>query len=61
LCDRSATIIRFPDIEVVRIDTCYELIADVMKRRFGIDLPVDPGRDALPSGRLKKFELMHAR
>jgi tRNA A37 threonylcarbamoyladenosine synthetase subunit TsaC/SUA5/YrdC len=59
--NRSATIIRFPDIEVVRIGTCYELIADVMKRRFGIDLPVDPGRDALPSGHLKEFELVHAR
>ena len=59
--NRSATIIRFPDVEVVRIGTCYELIVDIMKRRFDIDLPVDPGRDVLPSGHLKEFELAHAR
>ncbi len=54
---RSATIIRFPAVEVVRIGSCYELIADVLKRQFGIELPADPGREALPSGHLKEFEL----
>jgi len=57
---RSATIIRFPAVEVVRIGTCYELIADALRREFGVDLPADPGRDALPSGHLKEFELLQA-
>jgi len=56
---RSATILRFPNLEVVRIGTCYELISDVLKRQFGIDLPIDPGRDALPSGHLREFELVN--
>jgi tRNA A37 threonylcarbamoyladenosine synthetase subunit TsaC/SUA5/YrdC len=56
--DRSATIIRFPQVEVIRIGSCYELISDVLKRHFQIELPADPGRDALPSGHLREFELM---
>ena len=56
---RSATILRFPTLEVVRIGTCYELISDVLKRQFGIELPADPGRDVLPSGHLREFELVN--
>jgi len=55
---RSATILRFPEVEVVRIGSCYELISDVVKREYGIELPADPGRDKLPSGHLKEFELL---
>jgi tRNA A37 threonylcarbamoyladenosine synthetase subunit TsaC/SUA5/YrdC len=55
--NRSATIIRFPELEVVRIGICYELIADLLQRRFGIELPADPGREVLPSGHLREFEL----
>ena len=56
---RSSTIIDFtsPIPKVVRIGSCYELIADVMKRHFAVDLPADPGRATLPSGHLDEFAL----
>jgi hypothetical protein len=37
-----------------RIGTCYELISDIMATQFGIMLPADPGREALPSGHLRE-------
>lgn len=54
---RSATILKFDNgaVECVRIGSCYELIADVLKRHFSVDLPRDPGRDANPSGHLQEF------
>ena len=56
--NRSATIINFSDgVEVVRIGSCYELIADVLKRWFNIDVPIDPGRELNPSGHLQEFAL----
>ena len=55
LYERSATIIDFTQgVEVLRVGSCYELIADVLKRHFGIDVPADPGR---PSGHLNEFAL----
>ena len=54
---RSATGIDFTTMQVIRIGTCYELISDILKRRFGIDLPADPGREVLPSGHLDEFAL----
>jgi len=39
----------------VRIGSCYELIADVLKRHFDVDLPADPGRKVNPSGHLNEF------
>lgn len=51
---RSSTMIDFSTMEVVRIGACYELISDIFSTRFGIDLPVDPGWDALPSGHLRE-------
>lgn len=51
---RSSTIIDFSTMEVVRVGTCYELISDIFERQFGITLPVDPGRDLLPSGHLRE-------
>ncbi|KDR35316.1 hypothetical protein BG57_31635 [Caballeronia grimmiae] len=48
---------RFPEVEVVRIGTCYELIVDAVRREYGIELPADRGRHILPSGYLKEFEL----
>lgn len=54
---RSSTMIDFEDMEVIRIGTCYELIADVLKRHFDVDLPADPGREVNPSGHLKEFAL----
>ena len=38
---RSATLIDFRTMQVVRKGSCYELIADVLKRHFGVDLPGD--------------------
>lgn len=53
LYKRSATLINFQTLEVVRVGACYELIADVMLRHFKVELPADPGLDVLPSGHLK--------
>jgi hypothetical protein len=44
-------------MEVVRIGACYELISGVLKRWFDVELPPDPGVDALPSGHLNEFAL----
>lgn len=53
---RSSTMIDFRTMEVVRIGACYEVIADVLKRRFDVDLPADPGLEALPSGHLREAQ-----
>ncbi|OWT54796.1 Sua5/YciO/YrdC/YwlC family protein [Candidimonas nitroreducens] len=57
LYQRSSTIINFEDMTVVRMGSCYELIADALKRHFNVDLPVDQGRDVNPSGHLQEFRL----
>ncbi|KAA0892804.1 Sua5/YciO/YrdC/YwlC family protein [Pusillimonas sp. ANT_WB101] len=36
---RSATLINFETLEVVRVGSCYELIADVLARHFNVQLP----------------------
>jgi len=54
---RAGTLINFSTMEVVRIGACYELIAGVLKRWFDVELPADPGVDALPSGHLNEFAL----
>lgn len=36
---RSATLINFQTLDVVRVGSCYELIADVLKRHFRVELP----------------------
>jgi hypothetical protein len=54
---RSSTIINFTDMSVVRMGSCYELICDVLKRHFNLDLPQDPGRDVNASGHLQEFAL----
>jgi tRNA A37 threonylcarbamoyladenosine synthetase subunit TsaC/SUA5/YrdC len=51
---RSSTVIDFSTMEVVRIGSCYDLIADIMDSQFAIKLPIDPGRDVLPSGHLRE-------
>lgn len=40
LYQRSATLINFETMEVVRVGSCYELIADVLRRHFNVELPV---------------------
>jgi tRNA A37 threonylcarbamoyladenosine synthetase subunit TsaC/SUA5/YrdC len=53
---RSSTMIDFRTMEVVRIGSCYEVIADVLRRNFGVELPPDPGIEALPSGHLREAQ-----
>jgi tRNA A37 threonylcarbamoyladenosine synthetase subunit TsaC/SUA5/YrdC len=38
---RSATLINFETMEVVRRGSCYELIADVLARHFDVQLPIE--------------------
>lgn len=54
---RSGTIIDFRTMTVVRIGICYELISDILMRNFSIQLPADPGLEALRSGHLDEFGL----
>ncbi|WP_076999840.1 Sua5/YciO/YrdC/YwlC family protein [Variovorax sp. KK3] len=57
LYKRAGTVINFSTMEVVRIGAYYELISDVLRRFFDVELPPDPGLDALPSGHLNEFAL----
>ncbi len=50
---RGATAIDFSTMEVIRIGACYDVIADLLRCRFDVDMPVDPGYDALPLGHIK--------
>ncbi|MBL4795950.1 MAG: Sua5/YciO/YrdC/YwlC family protein [Oleispira sp.] len=54
---RAGTLINFETMEVMRIGVCYDSIAGVLRRHFQVDLPPDPGIDALPSGHLDEFAL----
>jgi tRNA A37 threonylcarbamoyladenosine synthetase subunit TsaC/SUA5/YrdC len=54
---RSATIINFTTLEVVRVGACYEQIADILKRHFDLEVPADPGLNDNPSGHLQEFAL----
>jgi len=56
---RSSTMIDFTTMEVVRIGACYELIQDVLRRGFGVELPPDPGIASLPSGHLREAQRVH--
>jgi hypothetical protein len=57
---RSSTMIDFRTMEVVRIGSCYEVIAEVLKRHFDVELPPDPGLEALPSGHLREAQRNYA-
>lgn len=54
---RSGTLMDLRTLEVVRIGACYDLITDIMKRHFNVELPPDPGLDSLPSGHLRERSL----
>ena len=41
---QSSTLLDVTDMRVVRWGSCFELIADVLKRSFGIDLPPPPDK-----------------
>ena len=38
----SSTLLNVQTLEVVRHGSCFELIADILKRHFGVDLPPPP-------------------
>lgn len=57
---RSGTLINFSTMEVIRFGACYDLIADVLRRWFRVELPKDPGMAALPSGHVNEFALPEA-
>ncbi|PWY67907.1 hypothetical protein BO70DRAFT_417603 [Aspergillus heteromorphus CBS 117.55] len=46
----SSTIINFRDMKLVRYGACYDTIRDVLRRFYGIEFPVDPGKNELFSG-----------
>ena len=54
---RAGTIINFATMQVIRIGAYYELVSDVLKRQFGVELPPDPGLEASPSGHVNEFAL----
>lgn len=43
LWQASSTLLNCETLEVVRFGSCYENIADILKRHFRIDLPARPG------------------
>jgi hypothetical protein len=44
-------------MRVHRFGAYYDLIADILKRHFNMDLPPDPGRVANPNGHVNEFIL----
>lgn len=44
LYQASSTLLNIQTLEVVRFGACYELIADILKRHFGVQLPEAPQR-----------------
>lgn len=46
----SSTMIDFKSVRLLRYGACYDVIKDAFKRFYGIDMPDDPGKDALFSG-----------
>ncbi|PYH69087.1 uncharacterized protein BO88DRAFT_41791 [Aspergillus vadensis CBS 113365] len=46
----SSTIINFRDMKLVRYGACYDVIQDVLKKFYGVELPEDPGKEELFSG-----------
>ncbi|KAI0844611.1 hypothetical protein F5Y00DRAFT_273942 [Daldinia vernicosa] len=55
---RSSTLLDFsgPSVEVIRIGACYDVIRDVLKRRWNIELPADPGMESLRFGHLRNLD-----
>lgn len=53
----ATTQINFETMQLTRWGACFDLIADVLRRHFGIDLPPDPGRDENLNGHVNEFAL----
>ena len=45
----SSTLLNAMTLEVVRFGSCYELIADILRRHFGIELPPAPPAAGFPA------------
>lgn len=43
----------FRNMRLVRFGACYNVIWDVFRRFYDINLPMDPGREALFSGHVE--------
>jgi tRNA A37 threonylcarbamoyladenosine synthetase subunit TsaC/SUA5/YrdC len=56
----ASTQINFETMELVRWGVCFDSIAWVLHRHFGIELPPDPGRDVAPGGHVNEFALADA-
>ena len=56
---RSGTLINFQTMQVIRFGACYDLIADVLKRWFRVELPRHPGMAARPSRHVNEFALQN--
>lgn len=53
----ATTQINFATMQLTRWGACFESIADVVHRHFGIEFPADPGRDANLNGHVNEFAL----
>ena len=54
----ASTQINFETMELVRWGVCFDSIAWVLRRHFGIELPPDPGREVSPGGHVNEFALI---
>jgi len=54
---RAGTLINFQTMQVIRIGAYYEMISEVLKRWFDVELPPDPGLEELPSGHIDEYVL----
>ena len=43
--ERSSTMINVSDMRVIRYGSCFDLIDDMLRRHFGIELPPEPGAE----------------
>ena len=53
----TSTQINFDTMEVMRVGACYDLIADILKRRFNWELPLDLTGKVSKHGHFQEFAL----
>ena len=46
----SSTMFDFKNTKLLRFGACYDVVKDVLKRYYDVELPDDPGKDVLFSG-----------
>ena len=54
----TSTQINFDTMEVMRVGACYDLIADILKRRFNWELPLDLAGKISEHGHFQEFALV---